>query len=95
MRRVAVDLASGETTAVIPRLGNWWLDLADGRILSSLDLDGENYEKEIALVDPDTGDYTLLVERTAYWAHVEGVGIVHLDLAASEPGIWTMPFPPR
>ncbi|MCY1060533.1 hypothetical protein [Nannocystis sp. SCPEA4] len=95
MRRVAVDLASGETTTVIPRLGNWWLDLADGRILSSLDLDGENYEKEIALVDPDTGDYTLLVERTADWALVEGVGIVYLDREASEPGIWTMPFPPR
>lgn len=90
----SVDLASGEATTVTPRLGNWWLELADGRLLSSLDLEGDHQEQEIALDDPDTGEYTLLVERTADWAHVEGAGIVCLDLEASEPGIWTMPFPP-
>ncbi|MFY0532593.1 hypothetical protein [Nannocystis pusilla] len=71
--------------------------LADGRLLSRLDISEEEikHEFEYALVDPDTGDYELLVERTGEAALVEGVGLLYLDLEASRPGIWTLPFPPR
>lgn len=97
MRRIAVDLASGEATTVIPRMGEWWHPLEDGRLLSRLHIgDSEiEHEYEYALVDPDTGDYEVLVERTAEATLVEGVGLLYLDLEASRPGIWTLPFPPR
>ncbi|WP_434427071.1 hypothetical protein [Nannocystis pusilla] len=97
MRRIAVDLASGEATTVIPRIGDSWLPLEDGRLLSRLDISDDEikHEFEYALVDPDTGDYELLVERTGEAALVEGVGLLYLDLEASRPGIWTLPFPPR
>ncbi|MFZ6177286.1 hypothetical protein [Nannocystis pusilla] len=97
MRRIAVDLASGAATTVIPRLGDEWLVLEDGRLLSRLDISDDEikHEFEYALVDPDTGDYELLVERTGEAALVEGVGLLYLDLEASRPGIWTLPFPPR
>ncbi|MCY1063846.1 hypothetical protein OV090_03680 [Nannocystis sp. RBIL2] len=97
MRRIAVDLASGETNTVIPRIGDSWFTLEDGRLLSRLDISDDEiqHEFEYALVDPDTGDYEVLVERTAEAAIVEGVGLLYLDLEASRPGIWTLPFPPR
>ena len=89
-----IDEVTGETTIVVPRRGDWWSDLADGRIVTGLPTGEDNYE--VVLIDPETATETTLVAETHTWRYdPEHDLVLYTDFVGPEPGLWATPIPPR
>lgn len=91
-RDVQRDLASGETTVVLPRRGGQWYDLEDGRVLTAFALEDHDYE--VKLIDRATAAETTLVPRTRSWSYdVDQALVLYTDFVDAEPGLWATPIP--
>lgn len=93
-RIVALDITTGETTVLIPRVGGYYEYLPDGRVL--VEFRRDMADTQLALYDPDTGESTTLLADVKQWQWLaDHELIVYPDFVGPEPGLWALPLPPR
>lgn len=88
-----VDPDTLATTVEIPRIGSWWRELADGRLLTVFrDSRGDT----IAAIDLETGEATTIIADVRWWSYAPELGMMlYTDLLGAEPGLWAMPLEQR
>ncbi|MBZ5714553.1 hypothetical protein [Nannocystis pusilla] len=88
-----VDLATGETTVRVPRVGFSTVRLADGRYFTGIP--SSIYTFDLVVFDPDTELYTTIAADVGYFELDLDFGVFYLDERGPQPGLWAAPIPPR
>jgi hypothetical protein len=92
-----IDLATGRTVRLAPRVGEASTRLADGRYLAIATSDviaggaGIYYSHDLDLFDPDTQVYYPIADRVDGYALADQ-GVFYLDARGTEPGLWLYPL---
>ena len=90
----ALDVPTGAAEVLLPRVGDSYKELADGRVLTMF-RDGGTAD-QIALFDPATQAFTTVVEGAREWHYAEDLElVVYSDYTGPEPGVWATPVPAR
>lgn len=96
-----VDLDTGETLLVAPRLGSKSTRLTDGRYLSGAatgflsTASGLYFTYDLDLFDPDIQVYWPLGAAIDDWRLVDDRGLLYFDARGPEPGLWLDPLVAR
>lgn len=90
---------SGKTVRILARTGSTFRKLQDGRYLSIIPATSQgSAPADIVIIDPDTGVYTTIAERTeaGTWLHnAPDEGFAYIKIVGPEPGLWVTPIPPK
>lgn len=87
-----VDLATGRTVLLAPRLGEISPRLADGRYLSITDSGSSPFGRDLDLFDPSTQTYYPIADDVDDWVRVPDLGVYYFDARGPEPGLWLYPL---
>lgn len=94
-----VDLASGRSVRLAPRVGEGSRRLGDGRYLAVArtgfiyTAEGVYFAHDLDLFDPNTQVYFPLAAAVDDWTLVRDQGVFYVDARGPEPGLWLHPLP--